>query len=181
MAGKRTFTFRLQRLLEIRELRERQEQQKLLVLMTKLQQEVDALTVMQDEEAALEDRMTIKPGEKLDIEDRVATARALETKRQQMRQQEKRIDAAEAEVAQQREVLKQARIAVKALEKLRERQLEEFREEVLREQAVFLDDISTQGFLRQRNTARRNAAEDLGLDETDIELIEAAEAALLED
>jgi flagellar FliJ protein len=180
--AKRSFIFRLQRLLEIRELRERQEQQKLLALQVKLQEEERRLDVLNNEEYDLVMRLSLKPGERLDIQDRVATVHALEKKRKEKEAQRKKITQAEQAVAVQQDVLKQARIDVKSLEKLREKQLEEFKEEMLREQAVYLDDISSQGYARQRRNANIVAAEDLGLDEIDEDLIEEArQAATLEE
>lgn len=167
--ARRSFRFRLQRLLEIRILREKQAQAELRNRRFMLQQEQHKLAVLEQQEAELVQRMTLGPGDKLDIEDRKACAWAIELKKKEQSQQQRRIASAEQAVAAQEQVVKQAGIAVKALEKLKEKRFEEFHEEQLREQAVFLDDLSSQQFIRQeaeRTALRAEEAEQRALTST---------------
>ena len=155
-----SFKFRLQRLLEIREMREKKEQQLLLSLRQKVLEEQQKMETLKAEEAALEDRMTLKPGQPLDVLDQQMCAYAIKEKQKEQAQQQQRIVQAEQAVTQQVQVVKQAGIDVKALEKLREKQREEHRLEQLHEQEVFLDDLSGQQFIRQQTQRALQAAED---------------------
>lgn len=153
--AKKSFKFRLQRLLEIRVMREKQAQQELLVRRHRLEEEHQKLQKLIAEEQALIDRMTPRPGQFVDIEDMRLCEHAAKLKREEQVSQQDNIAAAERAVQQQIEVVKQAGIDVKALEKLKEKQKEEFHEEMLREEAVFLDDLASQQYIRQGNEAAR--------------------------
>lgn len=85
---------------------------------------------------------------------------AIETSVKEQVDQQGRIRDAIDAVAQQESVLTQCGIDVKALEKLKEKQQDEHREQQLREEGLFMDDLAGQGFLRRRKHAQRIAAEE---------------------
>jgi len=174
-----SFKFRLQRLLEIRVMREKQAQQELQVRRFMLQQEEQKLVVLQQEELALVERMTLRPGQVLDVREQQLCAFAIEQKVKEQDSQRRKITKAEQRVEEQQEAVKQAGIAVKALEKLREKQLAEHREEQLREEAVFLDDLSGQQFIRQKRIKAELLAEEALLAESAsaLEALEALDTA----
>ncbi|MBC7644376.1 MAG: flagellar export protein FliJ [Thermoleophilia bacterium] len=147
--AKKAFKFRLQRLLEIRVMREKQAQQELLVRRDRVRQEQAQLQVLIDQEAALIARMSPPPGTIVDIADIRLCEHAAKLKREEQDAQQTKIQQAERAVNEQVIILRQAGIDVKALEKLREKQLAEFMEEMLREEAVFLDDLASQQYIRQ--------------------------------
>jgi len=147
--AKKAFKFRLQRLLEIRVMREKQAQQELLVRRDRVRQEQAALQVLIDEEAALIARMSPPPGSMVDIEDIRLCEHAAKRKREEQDTQQGKIQQAERAVNEQIIVLRQAGIDVKALEKLKEKQGAEHWEEMLHEEAVFLDDLAAQQYIRQ--------------------------------
>lgn len=152
-----SFTFRLQRLLEIREMREKAAQQELIVLRHRLQDEQQKLVQLQADERRLHDSLTMPVGRVGDLQklqnQREWTERAIKENQQAQRDQQRAISAAEAAVVAQQEVVKQRGIEVKALDKLRDKQREEHRIEQLREEGLFLDDLAGQGFLRRRQQA----------------------------
>lgn len=159
-----SFTFRLQRLLEIREMREKAAQQELIVLRHKLQDEEVALTQLIAEGVRLHDSLTMPVGRVGNLQqlqnERDWTERAIKDNAQAQVNQKRVIVDAENAVAAQQEVVKQRGIEVKALDKLREKQREEHRIEQLREEGLFLDDLAGQGFLRRRTQAQMIEQED---------------------
>lgn len=145
----RSFTFRLQRLLDIRVMREKQARQELLARKAQLATEEQRLEVLIAEAAALQDRMTPRAGELVDFDEIRMCSWALRAKEKEQDSQRQRISDAHARVNEQQDVLRQRGIEVKALEKLKEKQREEFQQELLAEQAVFLDDLASQQYIRQ--------------------------------
>ncbi len=143
------FIFRLERLLDVRMMREKQAQQELLVRIDRLRQEEAVLEGLRQIGIELVNRMTPDPGEVIDIEDRQYTEIAIKQNLKQQQGQQQKIVSAERAVVEQEQAVKQARIDVKVLEKLKERKREEWHEEELRKQAAFLDDVSTQQFMRR--------------------------------
>lgn len=140
-------------------MREKQAQQELVVLRGKLATEEAALERLVAEEAALAERLVTIPGQALDLQDRLFTENAIQRKRQEQRDQQGRIDQAGQAVRDQQAVVTQRGVEVKALEKLREKQVEEHRLDQLREEGIFLDDLAGQGFLRRRTQERQRNAD----------------------
>jgi flagellar export protein FliJ len=138
-------------------MREKQAQAELLTRKANLAREQQTLVQMQQVERDLVARMDTTPGQLLDIADRIATAYALEQHRKAITQQERVIVQHEGYVAEQQLVLKQASIDVKALERLSEKHKEEFRLEQASAEAVFLDDLATQQFIRKGVEAEHQA------------------------
>jgi flagellar export protein FliJ len=103
--------------------------------------------------------MEPKPGEAFDVEERMMLERYVKTVQQDQERQKVQIQNAEQAVREQEAVLKQAGIDVKVLEKLKEKQLEEFKAEMLREEAYFLDDLASQQYIRAQETSARLASE----------------------
>jgi flagellar export protein FliJ len=103
--------------------------------------------------------LKIVPGQSLDLEERQMADRWLKKLDQDHQMQQMQVDDAERAVRAQEEVVKQARIDVKALEKLREKQLEEFKQQVLYEEQVFLDDVAGQQFSRRVVEEERQIAD----------------------
>ncbi len=145
----RSFTFRLQRLLDIRVMREKQARQELLARQAQLATEEQRLEVLVAEAAALQDRMTPRAGDLVDFDEIRMCTWALRAKEKEQESQRQRISDAHARVNEQQDVLRQRGIEVKALEKLKDKQREEFQQELLAEQAVFLDDLASQQYIRQ--------------------------------
>lgn len=159
-----TFRFRLEQLLGIRVMREKQERSKLLALRIKVQEQEAALALLVAETDALIERMTIPSGETFDVVERLMCERYLVVKRREQAAQQIRVQQAEAAVVAQQAVVSQAGIDVKALERLKERQQEEHRLEQLHEEAVFLDDLAGQQFIR--NFAKDNEDDEVAGMET---------------
>lgn len=156
--ARKTFTFRLQKLLDIRVTREKLAQQELIVRQMKLRQELDKLEQLHQRERELIARMTPQPGEMINVDERWMCERYIKVVRKDQEMQQLNVDAAEKRVVEQEAVVTQARIDVKVLEKLKEKQREEFHAEMLREEAYFLDDISSQQFIRQVTLAEADDA-----------------------
>jgi flagellar FliJ protein len=146
-----SFKFRLAKLLDVRRTKESLERQKLLVVQEALAVEVRKMNALRQREADLLDRMVPKAGQPLDIDDRWACERYLVQVRKDIEVQGWNVTEAQEKVVAQEAVLRQAGIDVKVLEKLEEKQREEHRLEQLAEQAVFMDDLAGQQYLRQRN------------------------------
>lgn len=155
----RSFTFRLQRLLDIRIMREKQARQELLARQAQVAVEEQRLDVLNAEAEALQDRMTPRVGEVVDFDEIRMCSWALRAKQEEQAAQIQRIDQARQRVIEQQEVLQQRGIEVKALEKLKDKQHDEFKQELLAEQAVFLDDLASQQFIRRSVEAEHHAAE----------------------
>jgi flagellar export protein FliJ len=154
VVARTSFKFRLQRLLDVRIMREQQAQQELLARRHRVTVEERRLLAMKQEQDRLTDEQNRPFQRGDDLQDfankRVYLEHALNENVAEQRSQEQRIVEAEQRVIEQQEVLKQCGIDVKALEKLRDKQREEHRLEQLREEGLFLDDLAGQGFLRRR-------------------------------
>lgn len=157
--ARKTFIFRLQRLLDIRIMREKQAQHELQTRRAQLVHEQDRLLAIVAESAALERRMTPRTGETIDFEEIRLCAWALQKKGEEHTAQQQKILQAEQRVREQQEVVKQAGIGVKTLEKLSEKRREEFYHEELATEAAFLDDLASQQFIRRTTEAERHAGE----------------------
>jgi flagellar export protein FliJ len=159
-----TFRFRLERLLDVRIMREKQAQQELQVRRHKVTAEEQRLVEMQGEEIRLRDEQKQPFGRGDDLYQfqmrRHFLEKAIEENVKEQGTQHGRIEQAKAAVVEQLEVVKQAGIDVKALEKLKDKQREEHRVEQLREEGLFMDDLAGQGFLRRRKHAELVAAEE---------------------
>jgi flagellar export protein FliJ len=157
--ARKTFRYRLQRLLEIRVMQEELERSKLLAAQQVVRNEQIRLEDLELEAAAYAARLMPAVGKAIDFEDILLSEFALKAKEQECDAQRGVIAQKQQIVEQQKKVLKEASIRVKALEKLKERQLEEFREEQLREEGLFLDDLAGQQFIRQVQQERLLAEE----------------------
>jgi flagellar export protein FliJ len=149
-----TFRFRLERLLDVRVMREKQAQQELQARRQQVIAEEQRLGQMRVEEQRLraEQKQPFQRGDDLyEFQMRRHFLEgAIKENVQEQGNQHTRIDQAKAAVVQQQEVVKQRGIDVKALEKLKEKQREEHRLDQLREEGLFMDDLAGQGFLRRR-------------------------------
>lgn len=161
-----SFRFRLQRLLDVREMREKQAQQELQARRLQVTAEEQRLAQMQQTELDLRAEQAQPFGRGDDLYQfemrRHFLEQAIKDNVQEQATQHGRIEDAKRRVVEQQEVVKQRGIEVKALEKLREKQREEHRLDQLREEGLFLDDLAGQGFLRRRSQAAQIAAEEAG-------------------
>jgi flagellar export protein FliJ len=159
-----TFRFRLERLLDVRIMREKQAQQELLARRQQVVAEQQRLEQMQGDEIRLrnEQKEPFRKGDDLYEFQmrRHFLEKAIEDNVKEQTAQHGRIEQAKAAVLEQQEVVKQKGIEVKALEKLKEKQREEHRLDQLREEGLFMDDLAGQGFLRRRKHAERVAVEE---------------------
>lgn len=159
-----TFRFRLERLLDVRIMREKQAQQELQARRQQVAAEEQRLAEMQEEEIRLreEQKEPFRRGDDLYQFQmrRHFLERAIEDSVKDQTTQHGRVQQAKDAVLAQQEVVKQRGIEVKALEKLQDKQREEHRLEQLREEGLFLDDLAGQGFLRRRSHAAIVAAEE---------------------
>lgn len=159
-----SFKFRLKRLLDVRIMREKQEQQTLIKLRQIVVEQEQILVQMQASEQRLREDQK-RPLERGDDLQEFAHRRAWleqainENLRNQSNQQNE-IRKAEAAVVAQQAVVQQAGIDVKALEKVQDKKREEHRLEELREEGLFMDDLAGQGFLRRRTNEQRVAKEE---------------------
>jgi flagellar export protein FliJ len=159
-----TFKFRLERLLDVRVMREKQAQQELQARRQQVVAEEQRMTQMQQEELRHreEQKQPFARGDDLYQFQmrRYFLEQAIDESMKDQVTQQGRIAQAEAAVVEQQQVVKQRGIDVKALEKLQEKQREEHRLEQLREEGLFLDDLAGQGFLRRRTHAAVVEAEE---------------------
>lgn len=153
MARKR-FAFRLQRLLKVREIRERQAQQELVRRRIVLQQREAELAQLHAQADEMARKLETRPGETIDLHERLTTEYFLRRKHQEIELFQPKVDQARRDVEEQVPVVTKTGIDVKVLEKLEEKQREEFREETLRDEAIFLDDIAGQQYIRNEGNAR---------------------------
>ncbi len=158
------FRFRLERLLDVRVMREKQAQQELQARRQQVVTEEQRLVEMQGEEQRLrqEQKQPLERGGDLYQFQmrRHFLEKAIVDSMQSQDQQRGRIEQAKQAVVEQQDVVKQRGIDVKALEKLKEKQREEHRLEQLREEGLFMDDLAGQGFLRRQKQAAMVEAED---------------------
>lgn len=158
------FRFRLERLLDVRVMREKQAQQELQARRQQVVAEEQRLVQMQQEELRLreEQKLPLQPGEDLYQFQmrRHFLEKSIEQNVQGQTSQHGRIQQAKDAVVQQQQVVKQCGIDVKALEKLKEKQREEHRLDQLREEGLFMDDLAGQGFLRRQKQAQLVEAEE---------------------
>jgi flagellar export protein FliJ len=158
------FRFRLERLLDVRVMREKQAQQELQARRQQVVAEEQRLVQMQGEESRLREQQK-EPFRRGDDLYQFQMRRhfleeAIKQSVQDQTAQHGRIQEAKNRVVEQQQVVKQAGIDVKALEKLKEKQREEHRLDQLREEGLFMDDLAGQGFLRRRTQEARIRAED---------------------
>lgn len=158
------FRFRLERLLDVRVMREKQAQQELQARRQQVVAEEQRLVQMQQEELRLraEQKEPFRRGDDLyqfQMRRHFLEKSIDESIKEQVGQQG-RIQQAKDAVVQQQDVVRQRGIDVKALEKLKEKQREEHRLEQLREEGLFMDDLAGQGFLRRKTIAARVAIEE---------------------
>lgn len=158
------FRFRLERLLDVRIMREKQAQQELQARRQQVVAEEQRLVEMQSEEIRLREEQKAPLERGGDLYQfqmrRHFLEKAIVENVQGQEQQQGRIQQAKDAVVQQQDVVKQRGIDVKALEKLKEKQREEHRLEQLREEGLFMDDLAGQGFLRRRTKAAIVEAEE---------------------
>lgn len=149
-----TFKFRLKRLLDVRLMREQQEQQKLITFRQKVVEEQQRLVQMQQVEQRLrtEQNQPLQRGDDIHefVNKRAWYEKEIKENMQQQQAQQGNIQQAEQAVLVQQQVVKQAGIDVKALEKVEDKQREEHRIDQLREEGLFMDDLAGQGFLRRK-------------------------------
>lgn len=158
------FRFRLERLLDVRIMREKQAQQELQARRQQVVAEEARLVEMQGEEQRLrhEQKQPLERGGDLYQFQmrRHFLEKAIVESMQSQDQQRGRIEQAKQAVVEQQGVVKQRGIDVKALEKLKEKQREEHRLDQLREEGLFMDDLAGQGFLRRQKQQAMIEAED---------------------
>ena len=158
------FRFRLERLLDVRIMREKQAQQELQARRQQVIAEEQRLEQMQQDELRLrtEQKAPFQRGDDLYQFQmrRHFLEKAIDDNVKEQTSQHGRIEQAKAAVVQQQEVVKQRGIEVKALEKLKDKQRDEHRLDQLREEGLFMDDLAGQGFLRRRKHAELVAAEE---------------------
>lgn len=154
----------MQRLLDVRIMREQMAQSELLRLRQEVVKEQQKLEAMRGEEARMraEQARPLERGEDLFefAAKRDWLEKAIKENGQQQTQQQGVIQKAERACVDQQDVVKQRGIEVKALEKVREKQREEHRIDQLREEGLFMDDLAGQGFLRRRSQAAMIAEEE---------------------
>lgn len=158
------FRFRLERLLDVRVMREKQAQQELQARRQQVVAEEQRLQQMQGEELRLRDQQKQPFGRGDDLYEfqmrRHFLEQAIDANVKEQSSQQDRIQQAKVAVTEQQDVVRQRGIDVKALEKLKEKQREEHRLEQLREEGLFMDDLAGQGFLRRRTQAGIVASEE---------------------
>jgi flagellar protein FliJ len=159
-----SFKFRLERLLDVRVMREKQAQQELQARRQQVVAEEQRLVQMQQHEISLREQQKEPFRRGDDLYEfqmrRHFLEQAINENVQEQTNQHGRIEQARQAVVEQQDVVRQRGIDVKALEKLKDKQKEEHRLDQLREEGLFMDDLAGQGFLRRRTQAARIAAED---------------------
>lgn len=163
--AKKNFTFRLQKLLNYRETLEKMARLKLAEAEHRLRVENEKMQELIDEENRAIAEITPRKGQIVDPLKRISTEGWLVEHRKRQTMQQWNIDEAQQAVVAAEAAHKKSMQDIKVLEKLREKQREEFRLEQLREEQIFLDDLASQQFIRLA-AAESREADALARDET---------------
>lgn len=143
------FRFRLQKLLEVRRLKEDALRQELARAQEALQREKAVLERLGAAHGATLEELRASVGGTLDVQWIAAYHRYLGFLAHRIEEQRAVVDRLAREEAAKREALIAARRARKVVEKLRERAYARNREEVAREGQAFLDEVGTVRYARK--------------------------------
>ncbi|NLG79667.1 MAG: flagellar export protein FliJ [Firmicutes bacterium] len=145
----RRFRFRLQKLLEVRRLKEDALRQELARAQEALQREKAVLERLGAAHGATLEELRASVGGTLDVQWIAAYHRYLGFLAHRIEEQRAVVDRAAREEAAKREALIAARRARKVVEKLKERAYARYCEEVAREEQAFLDEVGTTRYVRK--------------------------------
>lgn len=145
----RRFKFRLQKLLEVRQLREDALRQELARAQEAVRREKAVLEKLRAARGAALEGLRANVDGALDVQWIAAYHRYLEFLACRIEEQRAVVDRAVREEALKREALIAARRARKVVEKLRERAYARYREEVSRSEQAFLDEVGTMRYARK--------------------------------
>jgi len=151
------FRFRLETVLRLREQVEQQRKRELGEVLAVRQQHVDEKARLEgqlaDHKAQIRALADGAPGKKLDMNALIDHRQYATAVDFQIRRTRQAIGVIEEEVARRREALAEAARERKGIEKLRERQLQAYREAEQRQQQKELDEIGLVGHSRARQAA----------------------------
>lgn len=149
--AKQNFKYRLQKILEFKEKKEEEEKEKLAKLMEQLEYEkqvkaqleqklIDVQTVLREKQAA----------GTLDVEELRFYPGHIKNIKNQIRNQELRLQELAIRIREQRHALLKAAQERQVYEKHREKCEEEWAAELARKEAIMLDELATINFARQQ-------------------------------
>jgi len=143
------FKFRLQKLLEVRRLKEDALRQELARAQEAVRREKAVLERLTAARGATIDALRANVGGALDVQWIAAYHGYLGFLARRIEEQRAVVDRAAREEVRKREALIAARRARKVVEKLRERAYARYREEVSRAEQAFLDEVGTMRYARK--------------------------------
>lgn len=153
----RGFKFRLEKVLDMRIQKEQRLQQRFQELLAMAELERQKLAALEERQQQYREELSQKQRGSVEVNEVMNYLSYLELLAEAIIQQTEILREAEERAEEARLDLVQASQEKKAVEKLKEKQLEEFNKEQLREEIIFLDDISSSRFNRNKvEAARKN-------------------------
>lgn len=153
----RGFKFRLEKVLDMRIQKEQRLQQRFQELLAMAELERQKLAALEERQQQYREELSQKQKGSVEVNEVMNYLSYLELLAEAIIQQTEILREAEERAEEARLDLVQASQEKKAVEKLKEKQLEEFNKEQLREEIIFLDDISSSRFNRNKvEAARKN-------------------------
>lgn len=148
----KTFRFRLQKVMEVKEDFEKKRMAELADAKKLLRIERDKLEDLKNKTAACQDRIKEKHKKKnVNPTEMELYYRYLDKLRHQIEIQFRRVCEASDEMERRRQVLLCASKERKVLEKLRERKYSAFREEMTKKEQDFIDELATTSYVRAQH------------------------------
>jgi flagellar FliJ protein len=152
----RVFKFRLQKVLEMREQREKLLSRQYNELLMQLEHERRLLLELQQLQAERREELAKKQRGAVEVHEVMNYFTYLEALAERIEEQVLRVREAEERAEEARQELLRASQERKAVEKLKEQQYDAWRKEQLRVEGVFLDEMASSRFNRtQAETARK--------------------------
>ena len=136
------FSFRLQTVANLREKEENLRKEELAEARRHLLTEEEHLSNLYEKKRLYQSQLFFSQGEKLDLPGIALLYAYLDDLERQITLQGKRVEQAEAEVENRRQILVKASQNRKILEKLREKRYLDYRHEANRQEQIFLDEIA---------------------------------------
>lgn len=153
----RGFKFRLEKVLDMRIQKEQRLQQRFQELLAMAEFERQKLAALEERQQQYREELSQKQKGSVEVNEVMNYLSYLELLAEAIIQQTEILREAEERAEEARLDLVQASQEKKAVEKLKEKQLEEYNKEQLREEIIFLDDISSSRFNRNKTEAARNS------------------------
>jgi len=152
------FKFRLQKVLEMREQREKLLHKRFMELLAAAEEEKRELEKLYRYQTQYREELNRKQRGAVDVNEVMQYLHYLEALARAIDEQILRVQEAEERAEEARRDLLKAQQEKKAVEKLKEKQYEDYLKEQQRAEVIFLDEVSSSRFNRQQADAARRAA-----------------------